>query len=72
MQWVVCMRVVCMRGREERCRAAVAQRPPPRPAQLSCLLSAQNPTQPKEIATANAIGQAVLGSLCLMKGFDCC
>ncbi|EFN55912.1 expressed protein [Chlorella variabilis] len=31
-----------------------------------------NPTQPKEIATANAIGQAVLGSLCLMKGFDCC
>lgn len=32
----------------------------------------KNPTQPKEIATANAIGQAVLGSLCLMKGFDCC
>ncbi|KAI3437594.1 hypothetical protein D9Q98_000047 [Chlorella vulgaris] len=27
-------------------------------------------TQPREIATANAIGQAVLGGLCLYKGFE--
>ena len=42
------------------------------PACLPTPLLPQNPTQHKDIGTANAVGMAVLGSLCLMKGFDCC
>ncbi|KAL4856277.1 hypothetical protein ACK3TF_003395 [Chlorella vulgaris] len=30
----------------------------------------QSGTQPRDVATANAIGQAVLGGLCLYKGFE--
>jgi hypothetical protein len=36
----------------------------------SCLSHTQSGTQPRDVATANAIGQAVLGGLCLYKGFE--
>jgi hypothetical protein len=41
---------------------------------LPCALLADgysdNPTQPREVATVNAIGQGLLGALCLSKGYE--
>jgi hypothetical protein len=36
----------------------------------TCLPPPQTNTQPREIAAANAVGQAVLAGLCLWKGYE--